>query len=209
MRSSAGSKPSVYNPTATKSSNTEHALFAGESRADNGSVIFGIGNARHLHNIRFKEKDLLSAPTMVEYQIKNDISWEYALNSGTVYDHAAIQWPPGGNVGEYYFRPLALLRKNSTLMSESEDRIRSLKRFRMDINHMGLRNDETSAIGLVAENNGTIKNLILEDIYVNGVREDHVERSAKATGRLCREKQRDSQWPYCKRKFGKSRKLRV
>lgn len=178
----SGSKPSVYNPTATKSSNTEHALFAGESRADNGDVIFGIGNARHLHNIRFKEKDLLSAPATVEYQIKNDISWEYALNSGTVYDHAAIQWPPGGDVRGYYFRPLALLRKNSTLMSESEDRIRLLKRFRMDINHVGLKSDETSAIGLVAENDGTIKNLILEDVYVNGVREGHVEMSAEAAG---------------------------
>ena len=183
----SGSKPSYYNATTKKKSNPEHALFASESTLDDNTVVFGIVNARHLHNIRFKEMDLAGMPTKAEYQVKNDISWEYTLNSGAVYDKTIVQWPSEGDVSGYYFRPLASLRENSGLMSENEDRIRSLKRFRMDIGHVGSGSGGTSAIGLVAENRGTIKNLVLEDVYVNGVGKSvdgsySAEDSAAATG---------------------------
>lgn len=183
----SGSKPSFYNATAKKKSNSEHALFARKTMSEDNTVIFGIENARHLHNIRFKEKELLHAQTKAEYQIRNDINWEYALNSGSVYDHGTVQWPEGGDVSGYCFRPLSVLRKESSLMSEPGGRIRSLKRFCMDINHMGLKDGETSAIGLTAENRGTIRDLMLEDVSVNGIRKDQAgnvlpEQSATATG---------------------------
>lgn len=184
----SGSRPGVYDLTVEKRSNTEHSLFGSRKTREDGSVIYGVENARHLNNIRYKEKEyesndgILGSPVF-HYQVSRDISWEYALNQETVYDRGIVQ-KPDGDVSGYYFRPLAGLRRDSVLESDDSNKSRSLKRFRMDISHMGLAEGETSAIGLVAENRGLIQNLILEDVYVNGIGTD-TDHSAAYTGAFC------------------------
>lgn len=182
----SGSRPGVYDMTVEKRSNTEHQLFGGRKILEDGSVVYDIENARHLNNVRFKEKEYETDDgAEICYQITRDISWEYVLNQETVYDEGIVQ-RPGGDVSGFYFRPLETLRKNSVLESNDSNKTRSLKRFRMDIGHMELTAGENPVIGLVARNKGTIRNLILEDVYVNGAAENLAD-SADSTGAFCGE----------------------
>lgn len=186
----SGARKNVYDLTVEKRSNSEHQMFGSSKILEDGSIAYGIENVRHLNNIRYKEKeyennDATTGSPVLRYQVIKDINWEYALNQGTVYTRGIVQWPENGIVRDYYFRPLSALRKNSFLETDDTSKTRILKRFRMDIDHMEVQPEARSntTIGLIESNKGTIQNLILEDISVNGVGEKG--QPAAATGGFC------------------------
>lgn len=185
----SGSRPGVYDLTVEKRSNSEHPLFGGmRIQQEDNAVLFGIENVRHLNNIRYQEQayvenDGTTGAPVFRYQVGQDISWEYALNQETVYEKGTVLKPDGA-VSGYYFNPLSLLRRNSVLETDDANKTRTLKRFRMDIDHRRFTDEENFGIGLVVQNRGMIQNLILEDVYVNGVT-NQGSHSAVFTGGFC------------------------
>lgn len=182
----AGSKPGYYQATAEKTSNSEQPMMGSKKIQDDGTVVYTVDNARHLNNIRYVSGNDQAA-VAVRYQLTRDISWEYALNQGTVYEKCVARWPKADEIGGYYFRPLNALAGNEVLESNASDTPRVLRRFRMDLDHAGSSGAASIALGLIRTNQGTIQNLTMEDVWVDGVSADQnaVYKYAKAVGTFC------------------------
>lgn len=164
-----GNRTGVYDITIKKKSNSEHQYFGGMTVREDGTTAYTIENARHLSNIRYKEvgygaEDSTAASNHI-YQVSRDISWEYILNKGAVYQNAGQIIPAGGDITPYFFTPILTLRNTSVLESDNGEQRRSLIKFRFDVAHTAAA---STCLGLVAENKGTIRNLSMKGVYVNG-----------------------------------------
>lgn len=188
-----GSRSGVYDITIKKQSNSEHQYFGAMTPDEDGSVTYTIENARHLNNIRYREADIMAAggiraPKLI-YQISRDISWETALNRGAVYRMAVQQFPVAGDITPYYFKPILKLQDHSVLESDNGEQGRSLTKFRFDAAHTASGSDKY--LGLVADNRGTIRNLSMKGVYVNGATSVAVSETqnnvvyAEASGAFC------------------------
>lgn len=188
-----GSRSGIYDITIKKQSNSEHQYFGAMTSNEDGSVTYAIENTRHLNNIRYREADIAevddSRMPKLTYQVSRDISWEIALNRGAVYEKVVQKLPTDGNITPYYFKPIQILHHNSVLESNNGEQGRSLTKFRFDAVHMvaGSKN----YLGLVADNRGTIRNLSMKGVYVNGVASAAVSETqgesvyAEAAGAFC------------------------
>lgn len=189
-----GRRPGVYDTTTQKRSNTESAYFGNIQKRDDGTVVYMIDNMRHFNNIRYKEADEAAkalAGQLREYQISTDLNWKSTLLSGVVYESLTVRYPTTVELKEYYFKPILRLGKDAVLTSSDERKARTLGGFTLDIEYMQPVTAETdvpaAAIGLFVVNKGTMRNLILDNINVNGVPQDkeNLQMTAKAAGGFC------------------------
>lgn len=188
-----GKKLGVYDTTTQKRSNTEHAYFGSAKTAADGTVIYTIDNMRHFNNIRYREAEKKTAgvnQTVCEYQISSDLNWKKMLLSGNVYESLKVQYPEPDKLGEYYFKPILSLSSKSALTSGDEKKTRVIGGLSLSINHMQTNLPEnggipTGAIGLFVVNKGSISNLTLNNIQVDGVPAGQEMTEGAAAGGFC------------------------
>lgn len=183
----SGSREGTFRLTAEKRSNTEHQFFGKyQKREQNGTFtqVYGIENARHLYNIRYREKNSAGSAQPMIYRISSDIDWEAAARSGNFYQSGIAIYPKQDEAAPR-FKPMLSLGASSLLMSEEEDRPYQIQNLTMDIMDVPETENPEGALGLVVKNYGTIQNLILDNVTVTG----RMEGGTGATGAFCGENQ--------------------
>lgn len=163
---------SPYKQSKRERSNNSNTMFASMKKGLLGGDAYTVENARHLYNIRYQER--ISGTKEVTYEQKADITWpatdQKLYHSSNESGNAGIgplkpedKYP--GDTGEMAGRPLfpatPSLGSLSTLSGAGLIRNYALKDF-------VLYETGDKAIGLIAENHGTVKGLTIENIYVKG-----------------------------------------
>lgn len=178
-----------YKTSAWKQSNTTNTLFASmETKTAGGASedTYEIKYARHLYNIRYREKEnALAASTLREtcYRQTADITWPVeasrlfhskpASQAGTSgmqlrgLEASTDTCIPLGEAGDAQavpsFPAIPMLGDRSVLEA-AVGRGYELKGFVL------CQKEEGRALGLIAENRGTVRGLIVADVNVQGVR---------------------------------------
>lgn len=181
-----------YKTSAWKQSNTSNTMFA-SMKEETGTDSYTIENARHLYNIRYREKEsgLLGMSKNISYRQSTDITWlktaeklYHSIENGAGMKQAPLQAEdlcvPGGFTESVpCFLPVPSLGVNS-ILEVSGSRKYELKDFVLyqetpgtqepETNENGQRAQAVKPLGLVAENQGKIQGLTVSNIYVEGVR---------------------------------------
>lgn len=160
-----------YKQSKWERSNNSNTMFASmKKELLSGGNTYTIENARHLYNIRYWEA-LAPAGEKVTYEQKADISWpatdqklyrsDAVSGIGTL--KAYDKYPAGTSemAGRPLFPAMPFLRSNSTLDGAGLIRNYALKDF-------VLYEKGNKSLGLIEENRGTVKDLTIENIYVEG-----------------------------------------
>lgn len=152
---------SGYRPSQWEQTNTEHSYFANEETKKDSTKVFDLKNARHLYNLRFEEEE--AKDETVLYRLAGDISWN---------------GDKGMAAGGFLFnktRQLSASEDDTSLPSVSKlNQKHTLQGMDADGNSYVIQNirfgkkDQKTPAGLFEVNEGTVRELILEQITLEG-----------------------------------------
>lgn len=170
----------LYKASAKKRSNTSNTMFASMNERDE-SCIYEIKNARHLYNIRYreKEKDFEASIKPLYYRQTADIVWspdtEKLFHSVAAVGESGMKMGRLQGTDKHY--PSADGTEGSvpyfpaipSLMSKSTLAVWDSRAYEL-VDFVLCKDGGTSGnVGIIAENRGTIQGLTLINVNVHGL----------------------------------------
>ena len=152
---------SGYRPSQWEQTNTEHSYFAKEETKKDSTKVFDLKNARHLYNLRFEEEE--AKDESVLYRLAGDISWngDKGMAAGGFLFNRTRQL--SASEDDTSLPSVSKLNQKHTLQGMDADG----KSYVIQNVRFGKKDQKTPA-GLFEVNEGTVRELILEQITSEG-----------------------------------------